>query len=76
LKPYKVVITNLNVTKSSFIRKFWPQRFHKIDSSRPPDTEISTTKSSEKKWLTSKSFLWSDNLKKYLMQRKKIAEQN
>jgi hypothetical protein len=31
LKPFKVIITSLNVTKLGFVRKFRPKRFHKID---------------------------------------------
>jgi hypothetical protein len=30
-QPFKAVITNVNLTKLDFIRKFWPKRFHKID---------------------------------------------
>jgi hypothetical protein len=32
LQPYKVIINNLSSTKLCFTRKFWPKRFHKIDS--------------------------------------------
>jgi hypothetical protein len=31
LKPYKVIITNLNFTKTEFIHKVGPNWFHKID---------------------------------------------
>jgi hypothetical protein len=32
LKLWKVAITNLQLTKFWFVRKFRPKRFHKIDS--------------------------------------------
>jgi hypothetical protein len=31
-KPQKIKITNLNLTKIGFVRKFRPKRFHKIGS--------------------------------------------
>jgi hypothetical protein len=45
-----MTITNLNLTKVGFIRKFWPKRFHQIDSrSSKPSKTVGSKKSKRPK---------------------------
>jgi hypothetical protein len=47
LKPYKVIITKLNLTRLIFFRKFRPKRFLKIDSRVPRKIRSATASPSD-----------------------------